>query len=249
MNSRNTRFTMAVGGCLIVAAAILANHLFVSGYTRFTGTSIPADSTVYAYNQRSIPEYVAGAIPIAVNHIMVTAPRAMKIDETETVVVTVNSYSYTLQDPSQTYMTDRIYYSVPLPENATITLSSPAFAIEPSETQTLRDDETGSAECKWLIAPESEGRHRLLLDISKLLWNASEGSRLTNSLSLNDEEIAVGAGQLQLMVNVFTIWGIRRTTFNIIRAGIGVFGFLLTLPLIRDIIARLIKKSSRKETG
>jgi hypothetical protein len=53
----------------------------------------------------------------------------------------------------------------------------------------------------------------------------------------------------ELPVTVFAIWGIRRTTFEMLRWSFTIFGFILTFPLITKIIENRIKKKKHKHSN
>ena len=61
------------------------------------------------------------------------------------------------------------------------------------------------------------------------------------SIELNDEGSKVlKDAVVKLELDVVTIWGIKRTTFEILQAVIGVFCFILMYPLLHDRIRNAV---------
>ena len=112
---------------------------------------------------------------------------------------------------------------------AAVALSSPAFQITPGEP--IRRSGVPPFTFAWVVQPKAEGRYALLLDLGDLLQRDSL-EVLDDKVTLNGQAVHLeDARSLVLHVRVFTVWGISRTTFEALRAGGGILGFILTYPL------------------
>lgn len=126
----------------------------------------------------------------------------------------------------------------PSPMTAEVELSSATFKIVPSPR--ISRSGTPPFVYTWVVTPQSLGRHALLVDIAQLLDRDSIDV-LEDVVTLNGKALATAnATSLALPVRVLTEWGISGRTFNLLRAAVGLLGFILTYPLWIQWVRRLL---------
>jgi hypothetical protein len=117
------------------------------------------------------------------------------------------------------------------------TLGSLAIEVLAPPAKTIPAGAKLPAERLWSIKPKNEGDHNLILNVSSALMTASSADLVEANLLVNGDTLQLPpTGDIPLPLEVTTVWGVSEVTVNIVRAGIGLVGFILMYPLLVEFL-------------
>jgi hypothetical protein len=122
---------------------------------------------------------------------------------------------------------------------ASLTLESLAIEVLAPSVKTIPTGSKLPAERLWSIKPKDEGDHNLVLNVSSALMTASSADLVEANLLVNGDALQLPpSGDIPLPLKVTTVWGVSEVTVNIVRAAIGLGGFILMYPLLVEFLKR-----------
>lgn len=132
-----------------------------------------------------------------------------------------------------------------------IKLFSSGFDIAPSTKVTSPEYAVSPISFVWTITPKKEGeRQALVLDLNDVLSfsrEAGSDNETVTSLIINEQEMeSLEGGIVKLEIDVRTIWGIKRTTFDLLAVAVSIICFVLMFPLLHDVIRKKFSREAQK---
>ncbi len=119
------------------------------------------------------------------------------------------------------------------------TLGSLAIEVLAPSVKTIPVGSKLPTERLWSIRPKDEGEHNLVLNVSSALMTASSKDLVEANLLVNGDALQLPtSGDIPLPLKVTTVWGVSEVTVNIVRAAIGLVGFILMYPLLVEFLKR-----------
>ena len=173
--------------------------------------------------------------------VQISYPIEMRENETTSVDISLD-VSMSMNDSPLLSLSQ-----VNLPYEGSATLESAGFDIAPEGD--VEKYGVPPLLFAWTIRPKSEGKHILLMNIAGLHEGGSV-KVLDQSLTINGSRSPQeNVDLLKLPVTVLTVWGISRITFELGSGIVALIGFLLTYPLLVDLLRRFVPtgiRSSRR---
>ncbi len=149
-----------------------------------------------------------------VDEFILEMPKRIKENETAVVKLKYANYSNTIYTTGNGMQTETHKETTPhteLLEDGAISFYSSGFEIQPNSTIEKKKGEALPILFAWTISPKKEGKHSVILDISKFSFKKHDTKELlspfvSNSMEINGEEVEENdAGVMEFLIEVVNI--------------------------------------------
>ncbi len=126
-------------------------------------------------------------------------------------------------------------------------LFSSGFEIEPDKV--LKGKDKAPFTLFWTLRAKSEGNHKLILDLSDVIFEEEEfgGGFFSEDFVINGKKYEIDQGIVEFDTNVYTIWNIKKWHFELIRYFIALIAFILMYPLVSDFVKTKFRVNLKSE--